>query len=210
MLPEIEENFNEKIRLVVTDLLNTLDNDIKVMLRDHSAKGKLRSGDTIRRTMDLIFKGNSELYNAAISQFQTLEIPYNASLESDIQRIANTAQKQYKSECLPRLQKSTEHTGKPNLYERMLPEVEAAMATDLAKFQNSLNAAVVQLKLNKRNLPLGRVLWALEAILLLTSMFFAVMWFKDPGGNYEPIIVCLGLGIPIVGIFIKIGTEKKT
>ena len=210
MLPKIKESFQEKLRLVLLDLLNSLDKNIELMLAEHSAKGLIRSGNTIKRTMDFIAQGNSEIYQAVINHLETLDIEYNTSLEADIQALANSAHNHYKTECLPRFQKCTELAGKPNLYKRMLPEVEASMASDLAKFQNSLNAAILQQKQRKQIPLLVKILWGLEAVILLSSIFLAWMWFKDPGGNYEPIIVGLGLAMPIILVFIKIGSKKST
>jgi uncharacterized membrane protein YqaE (UPF0057 family) len=36
------------------------------------------------------------------------------------------------------------------------------------------------------------------------------MWFKDPSGNYEPIIVILALIIPLIAVFIKMGSKRVT
>lgn len=208
MHPEINENLQEKIRLTVLDLISSLDEDIRVMLAEHAAKGLLRSGNTIKRTMDFIAQGNASLYHSIIEYIQTLDLPYYASMEADIQALASSAQEQYKTECLPRFQKSTEHAGKPNLYERMLPEIESGMASDLAKFQNSLNAVIVQSKLSSQISPLAKALWGLEALLILASMFIAGMWFNDPDGNYEPVLAGLGLAIPLLLVGIKFSTKK--
>lgn len=208
MHPEIKENFKEKMRLVVLDLISSLDENIQSMLAEHAAKGHLRSGNTIKRTMDFIAQGNASLYETVIDYIQVLELSYYTLIEADIQSLAADAQQHYKSACLSRFQKSTLHAGKPSLYEKMLPELESRMATDLAKFQNSLNAAIVQIKLNKQISPMTKVLWSLEVILLLASMFIAGMWFKDPDGNYEPLIVGLSLAIPLILVGIKLSSKR--
>lgn len=210
MHPEINENFKEKLRLVVLDLISTLDEDIKAMLAEHSANGLLRSGNTIKRTMYFIAKGNASLYQSVIDYIKELDLTYHPSMEADFQSLASGAQEHYKSECLPRLQKSTEVAGKPSLFERMLPEVESDMATDLAKFHNSLNAAIIQIKLSKHVPPITKALWGLEAVLLLATMFIAGMWFKDPDGNYEPLIAGLSLAIPLIFVSIKLSARKVT
>lgn len=198
MHPEINKNFKEQLRLVVLAVIRTLDEDIKAMLAEHSANGLLRSGNTIKRTMDFIALGNASLYQSIIDYVKELDLTYHPSMEADFQSLASRAQEHYKSECLTRLQRSTEIAGKPSLYEKMLPEVESGMATDLAKFQNSLNAAIIQIKLSKHRSPITKALWGLEALLLLATMFIAGMWFKDPDGNYEPLIVGLSLVIPLI------------
>jgi len=208
MHSEIKQNYIEKLRLVSLGLLEALDQDIKIMLREHARDGLVGSGATIKKTMDFIAQGNSSLYQAVLTHLSTLNPRFYPQLEPDVQALAKAAQDIFKKESLACLKKSTEIARNPQLYERMLPEVEAAMATDLANFQNSLNAAALELKLSTSTPLPTKVFWSLEAVLLLVSMFIAGMWYKDPNGNYEPILVSLGLVIPLLAIGIKISAKK--
>ena len=90
----------------------------------------------------------------------------------------------------------------------MLPDVESNMATDLARFQNHLNATAVQLKLEHRKSLTEKFFWGFEGLLILVSMFITGMWYKDPTGNYEPILACLGLAIPLIALGIKLSGKK--
>jgi hypothetical protein len=82
------------------------------------------------------------------------------------------------------------------------------MATDLAKFHNHLNATAVQLKLEHRKSPTEKFIWVFEGLLILALMFISGMWYKDPTGNYEPIIVGLTLVIPLIALGIKFSGKK--
>lgn len=208
MHPEIKENFREKLRLTVADTISTLDVDIKAMLAKHAAEGMLRSGNTIKKTMDLISEGNARIYQETLQYVSSLNLAYYPEIENDIQGLARSAQESFKTEALPRFKKSTETAGNPQLYEHLLPEIESGMANDLAKFQNQLNAASVHLKLNNVMSPTEKLLWGIEGLLLLISMFIAGMWYKDPSGNYEPVLVGLGLVIPLLAIGIKFGAKR--
>lgn len=210
MNPEIKQNFSEKIRLVSKELLDTLDQNIKVMLAEHARDGRLASGATIKRTMNFISTGNTSLYQEIIKYLSTLNLHYNPQLEEEVQRLAKSAQESYKDESLKRLKKSTEIARNPKLYDRMVLEVESPMATDLANFQNTLNAFVLNLKLKHKISPIEKGLWCLDGLLLLISMFIVSMWFQNPAGNYEPILVGLGLVIPLLTVGIKLGREKTT
>lgn len=210
MHPEIHENYKEKLRLVVDELIDNLDSNIRKMLAEHSAKGLLRSGATVKKTMSFIATGNASLYEAVVQHINTLELNYYATIEQDIQKLAEDAHGQFKSQALTRFMKSTSQVGKPNLYDRLLPDIEASMASDLAKFQNALNANVVTLK-RKNKMPLvTKLLWGLEAVILLVSMFVAGMWYKNPTGNYEPVLVGLGLAVPFVAAAIRLVSKKVT
>jgi len=210
MHPEIKENFQEKLRLVVDDLIRTLDDDIRAMLAKHSADGRLRSGDTIKRTMEFISEGNYKLFQAVIDHIHSMEISYYQNIENDIQALAISAHESYTSKALPYFKKSTEQANISNLYERMLPDVESSMATDLATFQNSLNTEVVKLKLSSSMTPLEKLFWGFEAILLLISMLIVGMWIKDPEGNYEPILVGLGIIVSLLPVGIKLSVKSAT
>ena len=76
MHPEIMENFQEKLRLVESDLVRTLNDDIAAMLAKHAAEGRLGSGDTIKRTMDFISEGNAKLFQTALNHIHTMDITY--------------------------------------------------------------------------------------------------------------------------------------
>ncbi|WP_101757984.1 hypothetical protein [Oceanicoccus sp. KOV_DT_Chl] len=210
MHPEIKENYVEKLRLATLDKIDELENKFKAMLALHSAKGRLGSGDTIKKTMDYIAQGNADLYQVTIDHLQSLKPEFHPQLEHEVQALAKSAQESFKTESLIYFQKSTEHARNPKLYERLLPDVEANMEAELAKFKNSLNAAVLQLKLNNHMPPFTKFLWGIEAVLLLISMFIAGMWYKEPTGNYEPILVILGLIIPLIAVGIKFGAKKAT
>ena len=210
MKSDIQQNYAEKLRIVVTELLSELDQNIKLMLAEHSRDGNLGSGDTIKKTMEYISAGNARFYQKALDHLFYLSPEYHQQLESEIQGLAKPAQNSFKQEALQRLKKSTEIARSPNLYERMLPDIESSMATDFAHFQNSLNSAVIAL--NQQQNPamsaMTKVLWALEAILLTVSVIISGMWFNDPEGNYEPILVGLGLVIPLIAVGIKLSAKK--
>jgi len=208
MQPETEENYKEKLRLVVAVLIDNLDSDIRKMLAEHSAKGLLRSGATVKRTMDFISTGNASFYESVMLHLSTLEMTYYSTMEQDIQKLAADAQIQFRSQALIRFSKSTSQVNKPHIYERLLPDIEASMASDLANFQNTLNATMVTLK-QKNSMPLAaKLLWGLEVVALLATMFLAGMWYKDPTGNYEPLLVGLGVAVPFIAVAIKIASKK--
>jgi hypothetical protein len=208
MHPDIKENYQEKIRLTIAEIIVELGEKFKAMLAKHAAEGMIGSGSTIKRTMDFIAEGNANLYKEILGYFQALDIAYSPQLETDIQELAKSAQKLYKAEAFALLKKGTKHAGSPELYERMLSDVEASMATDIAKFHNQLNATLVKLMLSNRKSPTEIFLWSIEGVLLLILMFISGMWYKDPTGNYEPVIVGLGFSIPLIALGIKSSRNK--
>ncbi|MEH6579700.1 MAG: hypothetical protein V7731_21800 [Amphritea sp.] len=208
MNPEIKENFAEKIRLANIDIIKSLDKQIRVMLAEHSRDGMIGSGNTIRKTMDFIEVGSSKLYQTVLDHLCTLSVDYHPMLETEIRALAKSAHDTYKEAALDRLNKNTIVARSPQLYERMLPEVKEGFSTDMANFHNTLNVAILELK-QSNTMPIStKIFWSVEASLLLASMFIAGMWFKDPDGNYEPILVGLALVIPLLAIVVRFSAKK--
>jgi hypothetical protein len=208
MSPEMKENFEEKLRLANVEITKTLDKQIGAMLAEHSRDGMLGSGNTIGKTMDLIEMGSSKLYQTVLDHLCILTIGYSPMLETEIRAVAKSAHDSYKEVALDRLNKSTVVARAPQLYERMLPDVKSGFATDMANFHNSLNVAILEIK-QKATMPIStKILWSIEAFLILASMFIAGMWYQDPGGNYEPIVVGLALVIPLLAVMAKFRAKK--
>jgi hypothetical protein len=210
MHPDIKANFSEKLELTVADLSQQLSEDFIAMVNMHASQQRLSSGDTIKNTMELISKVDSKLFQVAMEHVSSLNLDYSDQLESEVENLVTKAQENLKAEALAFYKKSTEHAKSPQLYALLLPDLEATMYSDLAKFKNSLNSNILQFKLNIQTPTKIKALYFLEALLLLLSMFVAGMWFKDPSGNYEPIIVILALIIPLIAVFIKMGSKRVT
>ena len=200
---DYKQNYEEKIRLILIEATSSLEEKFKQMLNKHSASGSLRSGSTIKETMKMISELTHELYLEVLSYCDALNLKYSPSLETDISQLASDAQLKFKIESIAIFKKSTELVGKPNLFERMLPEVEADMANNLAIFENNLNTKILELKHSTVKSPIERVLWVLEVIFLVISIFVSGMWFNDPSGNYEPFLVGLLSVISLIPLIIK-------
>ena len=198
-----KQNFEEKIRLILIELVSSLENNFKLMLRKHAADGMIRSGQTIKATMNMIADLTEKLYTDIMSYVDILNLKYFPTIEADISALALNAQQKLKIETIEKLQKSTEMAGSPNLFERMLPDVEADMANKLATFQNNLNAKVIELKQNTEKSPFEKSLWVIEFIVLAISIFVSGMWFNDPQGNYEPLLVGFALIMPLIYLIIR-------
>jgi hypothetical protein len=153
--------------------------------------------------MNIISELTVKIYSEILSYMDTLKIDYHSSLESEISKLALEAQRKFKIEILAKLKKSTEIAGNPKLYERMLPDVEADIAKSLAIFCNNLNVKILELKQNTVKSSVERTLWAVEFLFLAISIFIAGMWYKDPEGNYEPILVGLSTAMLLILLIIR-------
>jgi hypothetical protein len=200
---EIKQNFEEKLRLIIKKLLVSLDSDYQAMLSKHAAKGLLRSGNTIKATMRLISRLFSRFYSEVLTHTETLNLKYFLSDESEIIQLAENAKETLKAGVIDKFQKSTEMAGNPTLYERLLPDVEKDLADSKAVFQNQLNAKIIDLKKSASKSMIEKVLWIFEFLVIALSIFISGMWFNNPQGNYEPVLVGLGLLISLIYLVIR-------
>ena len=116
MKNEIRLNFEEKLRLLSDELVISFDTEFETLLRRHSAEGMLRSGSTIKATMELISRLDSQLYSDVMLNIESLNIQYSSSFESEISRLVESARTCVEQKMLAVFQKSTEIAGKPELY----------------------------------------------------------------------------------------------
>ncbi|TMN85266.1 hypothetical protein CWB72_20380, partial [Pseudoalteromonas phenolica] len=64
---DFKKNFEEKIRLILIDSTSSLDEQFELMLRKHAADGMLRSGNTIKQTMNMIAEFTTKIYSEILS-----------------------------------------------------------------------------------------------------------------------------------------------
>jgi hypothetical protein len=208
---EIKENFEEALRLESRDQLKDLNKKYQAMISLHAAKGLLRSGATIKKTMEFITEGSEKLYESTLVFIRGNSVRFSKLLESDIQLISESFHSLYFKEAKEWLSKSVNLSSKSELYDRILSEVEAEIATIRARFLNELNREIIKLKDVQHTPAWVKGIYVIEIILILTTAVIAVLWIKDPEGNYEPIIVTLALVIPFLYAVIKLrGTGNLT
>lgn len=200
---ELTKNFERKINHSIELILQSLDEEFESMLRTHSSKGLLRSGNTISSAMDLAGKLLEKYFVQAIEHINYLQFSYSDNLETDISKLVHNASEPLKEQLLVKFRKSTEVAGKPNLYERLLPELNQSFQQIQSAFEISLNSNVLLLKAAQKRSTLEKGLWLLELTILLCLFFIGGMWFNDPNGNYEPLFVTLLLVMPTIGLIIN-------
>lgn len=208
MHADLKQNLQEKIDLVSHDLLIELDQKIKAMTADHASKGLLRSGLTVRRVMDFISEGNVRLHYEVLSHFDELKPKYGRKLEADVVSLVAAAQENLESEASERLKDIVEKIGMPDLYERVLPDVEATMVAAYSKFNNALNTKILDLKFKSKKPPMAICLWLLEASLALTSLYVIYLWINDPSGDYQSILAGIAGLVALVGVGLKFSKER--
>jgi len=210
MNPKILKNFEENLRIESRSLLQDLDFNIDRMFAEHARDGKLRSGSTIKCGMDYVAEASSNLFKLSIDfvskGFPSLTSDSEQVISGTVSRVHNTLLKK----ALEQFRKCCKVSGKPDLYDRMLPELETQIAAGKARFLNELNLAIVESGLQKEVPLFDKASWIVELLLTIISIFIAGMWFANPEGNYEPLLVVLALVITLNGIIIKLRWSKST
>ncbi len=203
---DYKKNYDEKIKLILDNLNASIDHDFSSMLAKHSANGQLRSGNTISETINIIMSSNNQLLLNVLDHMNTLKMQYYPMIETHILQIAQHAQDIFKLKAYDIFAKSTKQSGKPELYDRMLPNLEENMAKIFAEFRNRLNSTVIELKRKSLVSATAKILWRIDAVLLFVSAIIAGMWIENPSGNFEPILA----GLTILIMFIAFIAKKKT
>ncbi len=108
-------------------LLEKIDEDYEAMLRMHSSKGLLRSGNTIKESMNLVTNNCENLKAIIIEQSQwaikqSIYVPL--SILNDLVTLCNEQFDRYIADTEAYLEKGTKMAGKPELFSRYYPEVK--------------------------------------------------------------------------------------
>lgn len=203
MKNEFRVNFEEKLRLLSDELVISFESDFEALLSRHSAEGMLRSGKTIKATMKLISKLDRKLYTEVILYIDSIKLEYYSSLEVEFSNLVESAKKCIEPKVLIVFQKCTTIAGKPELYERFLLDIVADNSAQKANFHNQLSLKVTELKNVQTKSSIEKGLWVFEILVMVSLIFISGMWFNDPDGNYEPLIIGLSFLLPLIYLLIR-------
>lgn len=146
---DLENNIMGKVDILCTDLLSELDLNIDRMKAEHSSKGLLISGATIERVMLDINSIIEKYYSEILEYIRTLPLTNSSGLEEKLNDLVKIGLNKLNAVAYERLNIITAFVGKPDLYERMLPEVEGESTKSEQRFHNSLNVFVIELSKRK-------------------------------------------------------------
>ncbi|MBT4492464.1 MAG: hypothetical protein HOC70_04410 [Gammaproteobacteria bacterium] len=206
---KLELSLRAKSELLREDILNSLDDSIREMAANHARDGKLGSGDTIAKTMEFIRESDQEFYHEMHEHLVSLPFRYDELLLAQLLQLIDDIHIQLAEELKKRLKKSAELARAENLYERMLPEVENTLELEAKFFANAVEVYLHNLAASGTDSASRQVFWASELVLIAICIFLAGMWFKDPTGNYEPIILGLGFVVSLLAVDYRVAYAKK-
>lgn len=109
-------------------LLDELDLSYEAMISKHAAEGVLKSGGTIKRTMELVSVGADKLKSFLIEQAawvidKSVYVP--VSIGNELIDMSEKHFESYIEQSAQYLQQAAKVAGKPELFERLFPDVEA-------------------------------------------------------------------------------------
>ena len=131
----------------IESLLDELDGNYDAMLRRHSADGLLRSGNTIRKTMELINNGADELKAFLIKQSswvvdKSIYVPL--SIGSNLMDLNEKCFEMYRVQSKDYVKKAAKVAGQPNLFDRVYPDIEAFIQRSLNEANLETEALVLE------------------------------------------------------------------
>ena len=155
-------NIKDRVSILQTDLLSELDSEIHKMKAEHAAKGLLRSGNTIKFVMNDIARIVEKYHSELLLHIKSLSLTLTPALENDILEIVNEKLSDIKISAYTRLNDTASFVGKPDLYEKVLPEVEAEVNKSSQRFKNLLNGLSIELSNKSKKNNSGSKPWETE------------------------------------------------
>jgi hypothetical protein len=128
-------------------LIEKLGADYEAMLRKHSAEGLLRSGNTIKKAMELVSNGADELKVFLIGQSawvidKSIYVPL--SIGDDLIDLNVKYFETYIEKSEEYIIKASQVAGKPELFDRVYPEVKTAINRSFNETKLEIEALVLE------------------------------------------------------------------
>lgn len=189
---ECLESMSKKLLALTSTQKDTFEIEINRITKANAAKGKLRSGDTIREVADSLKGLINHRSSVILSCLRNLPFTYSESLRSDLDRVID--------EYLP--------VDFANFRERYLELIHLAGANDIEEsagldlvekechlvretLSSGIDEHLLILKARPTSKPSSKGFLISEGLGVLATVFLAGMWVANPSGNYEPWIIII-------------------
>lgn len=144
-MSKILDIVDRKIEAGRKRLLEDIDSRYEAMLRNDSANGNLRSGNTVRETINIATESADLLRNLIIDQFtwaisESIYVPM--SISGELNAIASRHFSELEIAAEQYVKKASEMSGKPAVHERVYPEVENKIQRSLEECRLEVEACV--------------------------------------------------------------------
>lgn len=192
-MEEYIEHLNEKAKLLAQEILSSFDASIDEMKKHHASKGLLKSGNTIKFTMDKIQSSAKQYYSELLSGVKQSNLKFNPNIEADILGASSDEFDNLLNLLWKRLAQICALAGKPEIFPEMKQEVQSQVDLIFQRFANDIRHYVIELKQKDSQSTLSKFVGYVEIVVLVILAFLAGMWANDPSGNYEPFTVLLGI-----------------
>ena len=143
------KNIQGRISILKSELIDDLDQNINRMKAEHSAKGLLRSGASIKKVMEEINTLVDSYYSDILEHLKSLPLKTSSSLAGTLNREVEEGLSVITPLANERLSAITILVQKPDLYERILPDVEGENLKIKNRFENNLDAFLIDLSNTK-------------------------------------------------------------
>ena len=200
----------KKMQVLSNAQIGEFEEEIQRITRANSAKGMVRSGTTIKqvsRFMIALFERRSDLF---IRTLKELPVIHTITLQQELHQLINKFYPLNFEDFREPYLKIIKIAGDDS--ERIRKSGIAMIEKGLGEVVSSLKAEILQyVAISKHNHRLTkgeRAFLVFEALGVLATAFFAVMWVADPSGNYEPWIILIAAVTTAAEIFRRIKLVK--
>lgn len=137
-MEEYIEHLNEKAKLLAQEILSSFDASIDEMKKHHASKGLLKSGNTIKFTMDKIQSSAKQYYSELLSGVKQSNLKFNPNIEADILGASSDEFDNLLNLLWKRLAQICALAGKPEIFPEMKQEVQSQVDLIFQRFANDI------------------------------------------------------------------------
>lgn len=177
--------------------------EIEAMKRDYAARGMFKSGATLKKARDFCIESERKRVDAILATFTRFLTPVGSVKSTDIETTITGANNLLnKPDQIQHITKIASLAEANDLLDRLVSAFEDAKRDQRQRLEANLRLLVGGHQPSTRSSR--PFLDAVELIFLLMSLLLAVLWIRNPTGEYEPWLVLMATVAALVSIVHKV------
>jgi len=190
--PNCAQSLKDRLDVFSAAQRDEFDAEIMKIKNANSAKGKLRSGDTVKKVARSMKSLLETRASKTLSTIKNLPFSYSDSLEDELVLMVEKYLPPDFDDFRPQYLKLVKLTNdSDNVLAAALQLAEKDTTLIRENLKSEIRQHLVTLKHDQISRRSNKVFFVAEACGLLLTTFIAGMWAADRDGNYEPWIIII-------------------
>ena len=170
----------------------SLAHELKTLHVRNAAKGCLKSGATIKESAR-IARASIQGYFAELEKF-VRECPNgNSGSDGAIVNAVSSSTASLITTINEQLTVTATLAGDADLVKHIQPEISEELSASQEIFRSNLRAHWLKSSLQKTSSRTERAIFLAEIVCFVSAVVFAILWVRNPSGNYEALTALFGL-----------------